>query len=47
MLNIGKSLLKIQKNSKQIIEKSLKLEIEYLTKYKAFFYEIFFIGSRI
>ena len=38
---------KVPKKFRKIVEKSLNLEIEYLTKYNFFFHEIFSIGSRI
>ena len=37
----------IPKKFRKILEKSLNLEIENLTKYNSFFHEIFSIGSRI
>ena len=47
MLKIRKVPKKFRKNSRKIQEKSLNLEIEYLTKYNSFFHEIFSSGSRI
>ena len=37
MLKIGKVPKKFKKFSRKILEKSLNLEIEYLTKYNSFF----------
>ena len=37
---------KLSRNFYKIREKSVNLEIEYLTKYNSFFCEIFSIGSR-
>ena len=47
MLKMWKVPKKFRKKSRKILEKSLNLEIEYLTKYNSFFYEIFAIRSRI
>ena len=40
-------IIKVPKKIRKILEKSMNLEIEYLTKYNSFFHEIFSIGPII